>query len=194
MAIPGASKMTAEQYLERERNAQFRSEFWHGDVCAKEGGTERHNLISGNLLVALRQRLHGRDCRVYIAEMKVGASKRRGFAYPDVAVACHERRFLDEVRDVLLNPVAIFEVFSDSTRGFDSGLKFSEYQRLDSLKHYVLIEQDTCMVQHYERAHGDEWIYRVYRKIADAIEFHDLDVTIPLAEVYQDVELSPHTE
>ncbi|MBL8231153.1 MAG: Uma2 family endonuclease [Bryobacterales bacterium] len=191
MAIPAPQKLTPEQYLERERNAEIRSEYWHGEVYAMSGGTSKHNLVAGALFAALRQRLRTRGCNVFFADLKVGSSKRRGFAYPDVSVVCGEARFLDETRDVLTNPSVIFEVLSPSTRGFDSGQKFAEYQKLESLKHYVLLEQDICHVQHYERTSSDEWRYRVHHKLDDVLVFSDLSLSIPLSEIYEDVDLAP---
>ncbi|MBL8231152.1 MAG: Uma2 family endonuclease [Bryobacterales bacterium] len=191
MAIPVAQKLTPEQYLERERNAEIRSEYWHGEVYAMSGGTERHDIVCVNLTIALRQRVQGRRCRIHSSNMKVGIAKRRGFSYPDLTLVCGEPRFLDETKDVLTNPSVIFEVLSPSTRGFDSGQKFAEYQKLDSLKHYVLLEQDICHVQHYERTSSDEWRYRVHHKLDDVLVFSDLSLSIPLSEIYEDVELAP---
>jgi Uma2 family endonuclease len=47
------------------------------------------------------------------------------FFYPDVTVICGESRFADDRRDVLLDPLVIFEVLSESTTAFDRGRKFS---------------------------------------------------------------------
>ncbi|PYS65409.1 MAG: hypothetical protein DMF76_02715, partial [Acidobacteria bacterium] len=40
------------------------------------------------------------------------------FSYPDVVIVCDEMQFHDEYRDVLLNPMVIFEVASPYTEDF----------------------------------------------------------------------------
>ena len=43
-------------------------------------------------------------------------NKRGLFSYPDLAVVCDEPEFLDEKRDVILNPKVIIEVLSPNPR------------------------------------------------------------------------------
>ena len=184
--------MTVEDYLAAERLAEFKSEFWLGQVYAMAGAVERHELICSNLSRFLQVRLEGRPCQVFGSNMKVGATKKRGFAYPDATVVCGERQFYDATRDVLTNPAAIFEVLSDSTRAFDYAGKFEEYQRLDSLRHYVLIEPQRRSVTHCERGAQGQWIYVLLTREADVLRL--LDIELPLAEIYNQVELEPEVE
>ena len=191
-AAPIPQRMTADEYLAAERLAPFRSEFWMGQVYAMSGAVSRHGEVASNLSRFLQNRLDGRPCRVYGSDIKVGTTKKRGFAYPDLTVVCGERRFLDEVKDVLTNPNAIFEVLSDSTRAFDLDGKFKEYQRLESLAHYVLIEPARREVMHYERGAAGAWIYRLLTGEHDAV--HLLDIELPLNEIYHRVDLEPEPD
>jgi Uma2 family endonuclease len=184
--------MTAEEYLEAERKAEFNSEFWPGQVYGMAGAVERHGQICSNLVRFLQNRLDGRPCQVFGSNMKVGVTKKRGFAYPDVTVTCGERRYFDSVRDVLTNPGVIFEVVSDSTRAFDLGRKFEEYQRLESLRHYVLVEPNRRSVTHIKRNDAGEWIYDHKSGAADVIKL--LDIELPPSEIYLQVELEPEPE
>ena len=192
MAAPIPQRMTADEYLAAEREAEFKSEFWLGQVYAMAGAVERHSDVCSNLSRFLQTRLAGRPCKVHGSDMKVGATKKRGFAYPDVTVVCGERRFYDDTRDVLTNPTAIFEVLSDSTRAFDFAGKFREYQRLESLQHYVLIEPRQRSVTHYERGAQGQWIYVLLTAESDVLRM--LDIELPLAEIYHQVELEPDVE
>ncbi len=184
--------MTADEYLAAERKAEFKSEFWLGQVYAMAGAVERHEKLCSNLSRFLQNRLDGRPCQVFGSNMKVGATKKRGFAYPDVTVTCGELQFYDDTRDVLTNPTAIFEVLSDSTREFDFAGKFREYQRLESLQHYVLIEPRQRSVTHYARGTEGQWIYLLLTAEADVLRL--LDIELPLAEIYHQVELEPDLE
>ena len=192
MAAPIPQRMTADEYLAAERQAQFKSEFWLGQVYAMAGAVERHERVCSNLSRFLQNRLDGRPCQVFGSNMKVGATKKRGFAYPDVTVTCGELRFYDDTRDVLTNPTAIFKVLSDSTCEFDMAGKFREYQRLESLQHYVLIEPRQRSVTHYERGAHGQWIYLLLTAEADVLRM--LDIELPLAEIYSQVELEPDVE
>ena len=192
MAAPIPQRKTADDNLAAERKAEIKSEFWLGQVYAMAGTVERHSDICSNLSRFLQNRLAGRPCKVHGSDMKVGAKKKRGFAYPDVTVVCGELRFYDETRDVLTNPTAIFEVLSDSTREFDMAGKFREYQRLESLQHYILIEPRQRSVTHYARGAPGQWIYLLLTAEGDVLRL--LDIELPLAEIYHQVELDPDLE
>ena len=53
-------QLTEEEYLEQDRLAQIKSEFYQGEVFAMSGGTASHSLIAVNLSGELRTRLSKR--------------------------------------------------------------------------------------------------------------------------------------
>ena len=55
--------MTADEYLAAERKAEFKSEFWLGQVYAMSGAVRRHSLVCGNLSRFLQIRLDSRHAR-----------------------------------------------------------------------------------------------------------------------------------
>jgi len=179
-----------EEYLQCERAAEFRSEYWFGRLLVMSGGTENHELIASNLRLHTQNALQGSGCRVFGSSMKVGITTRRGFAYPDLTIVCGERLFFDAVRDVLMNPVVIFEVLSESTRSFDLAAKFREYQRLESLRHYVAVEQDVRAVMHYDRASDGRWAYEALTAPEDVLRLTAAaGLQLPLAGIYDGVSL-----
>jgi Uma2 family endonuclease len=183
-------KLTLDDYLVLERAAFERSEYWRGETHHMPGMTERHNLLCGNLSYFLQTRLDGTGSRVFTSNMKVGIGHGRAFAYPDLSVTRGDRFFYDKVRDVLTNPTVIFEVLSDSTRSFDQGEKFLEYQRLDSLRHYVLIEQSERLVIHYERSSEGRWTYEALTGPGVAVNLTALGIELPLDEIYHEITLA----
>lgn len=189
-AVPQPAKITPEEYLERERKAEHKSEYWHGEVFAMAGVTESHDLICVNLVAHLFRRLAGRPCRLHTADMKVGVTKKRGFAYPDLSVSCGERKFYDATRDVLTNPTVIFEVLSDSTRSLDETRKFYEYQKIESLRHYVLIEQRKRCVYHYERGDDGRWPFEILEAPGANLKLNAIGVELPLDEIYWEIPLT----
>ena len=63
-------KFTAAEYLALERRAQYRSEFFDGEIFAMAGGTARHSLIQTNLTGELRQALKGDPCTAYNSDLR----------------------------------------------------------------------------------------------------------------------------
>jgi Uma2 family endonuclease len=179
--------VSPEEYLSLERRAEFKSEYFDGVVYAMAGGSERHNLITGNLVTELNIRLRERPCRVYPSDMKVRVPNSKRFFYPDVSVICGETRFADEMKDVILNPILVVEVLSESTEAFDRGKKFSSYQQIESLREYLLVAQDEFVVEHYLRQE-DGWLYTKASGPEADLALPALDCRIDLSDIYNKVE------
>ena len=64
MALP-LPKLTPERYLAIEREADYKSEYYNGEMFAMAGGTGKHADLSGCLNWIFRNRLAGRPCKVY---------------------------------------------------------------------------------------------------------------------------------
>lgn len=178
--------LSPEEYLRIERRAEFKSEYVDGVAYAMAGGSERHNLITGNLVTELNIQLRATDCKVYPSDMKVRLPNSRKFFYPDVSVVCGETQFADEERDVILNPVLIAKVLSDSTEAFDRGKKFSSYQQIESLREYLLVSQSEFVVEHFLRQEAG-WFYTKASGLDAALGLPALDCRIALSDIYSKV-------
>src|SRR4051794_38175866 len=106
--------LTPEQYLEIERAAEVKSEYFRGEMFAMSGARESHVSIVQNVSVELGVQLRGNTCRVYGNDMRVRVADTGLYTYPDLSIACGDRQFLDDNRDTLLNPTLILEVLSES--------------------------------------------------------------------------------
>lgn len=71
MSSPPTSFLTPEEYLERERHAEYKSEYFRGEVFARAGASERHGLIVSNLVTNLNVQLRERPCRVYAGDLRL---------------------------------------------------------------------------------------------------------------------------
>jgi Uma2 family endonuclease len=181
--------LTPEQYLEIERKAEFRSEYYQGEMFAMAGATEVHTILTDNLVVQLGQKLRGGPCRSFSRDMRVQVSATGLYTYPDLVVGCGERQFLDERRDTLLNPTLIVEVLSESTEAYDRGKKFSHYRTLESLQEYVLVSQDRVQVECYKRQTGGQWLLTAANRPEEPIALESVACTLRMADIYEDVEL-----
>src|SRR2546426_8326451 len=96
--------LTPEQYLEIERKAEYKSEYFGGEMFAMSGASRAHNLLVANLLGSVHPQLRERKCELYPSDMRVRVSTTGLYTYPDVIVICGEPQFSDECLDTLLNP------------------------------------------------------------------------------------------
>lgn len=179
---------SAGEYLLVERNAAYKSELIGGTIYAMAGASENHITINLNIAAMVHIQLRGSGCRAFGSDMKVRTTPEGLFAYPDLSVVCGERRFHDAARDVLVNPVALFEILSPSTALFDRGDKFLMYQELDTLMDYVLIAQSEPRIEHFVRQENGLWLPTLAHGREASITLSSAAVTLPLVEIYENVD------
>jgi Uma2 family endonuclease len=179
--------LSPEEYLALERQAEFKSEYFNGSAYAMSGASLNHNKIVANIISELVQQLRGRPCSALPSDIKVRMPDSRKFFYPDVSVVCGEPQFHDERTDVILNPVLIIEVLSESTAAFDRGDKFQAYQQMESLKEYLLISQDKRVVEHYVRQTREVWNYTAAVGLESSLYLPSIECTLRLEAVYDKV-------
>ena len=187
MALP-EKFMTPEDYLEFERASEIKHEYFGGEVFAMSGASANHSTIAGNAFASLHAQLRRQPCRVYQNDMRV---KTRSvlYTYPDVSVVCGEPQFEDRVVDTLLNPTLIIEVLSPSTERYDRGKKFQHYRTIESLQEYVLIAQDSVLVERYLRQPNNEWLLSEFAGMDAVLELPSIRCRLALADMYEKVEL-----
>ena len=95
--------------------------------------------------------------------------------------------FFKKKPEVTLNPLLIVEVLSDSTASFDRGDKFADYQTLDSLQEYVLINTHRQRVECFRRNEKGLWVLQSYAPPQTEFELKSVDFQGELAELYENV-------
>ena len=188
MSLQPKPYLSPEDYLALERCAEFKSEYFDGEIFAMVGASEPHNLIVANTLSEIRQQLKKRPCRAYANDMRVKVSPTGLFTYPDVVVVCGQAQFDDSQLDTLLNPILIVEVL-DSTEAYDRGRKFEHYRKLESLMEYVLIAQHRPHVESYRRQPDQRWVLTESDGLESSLRLDAIDCELALAEIYDKVEL-----
>ena len=188
MAVP-RPKLTAQDYLAIERQAEYKSEFYRGEMFAMAGGTENHADLGLALASILRARLAGLGCKVFNSDMKVRTGDTGLYTYPDVSVVCGKRQFAKGQREVLINPKLIIEVLSKSTEAKDRGFKFQLYKQIESLEEYVLVSQHEPLVERFGRPPHGAWSdYSEARGLEATLILKSLDLALPLSEIYHEIE------
>lgn len=184
---------TDEEYLAFEREAEEKHELIDGEIVAMAGASRRHNLISGNIFAEIRFQLKGKNCESYANDMRVRMRKGR-YSYPDVVVVCGEPQFADEEFDVLLNPTLVVEVLSKSTRFRDKTEKLETFQKMDSIRECLLIEQDTRHIEHYIKQTPKQWLLKIYEDLSEMVFLESVECEISLADIYAQIEFEKEVE
>jgi Uma2 family endonuclease len=187
---PKTTYLTPEEYLSIERKAEYKSDYFDGEIFAMTGASREHNLITGNINGELRRQLKGKPCEVYSNDMRVRVPAARLYTYPDVVVVCGEPIFEDDYVDTLLNPTLIVEVLSRSTESYDRGRKSVYYRTIDSLAEYLLVEQDEYRVEQYLKQTDGRWLLSEETSLESSIELASVECKLALSEVYDRVDLS----
>lgn len=175
--------LSVEEYLEGELHSDVKHELVGGQVYAMVGASRYHVLIAGALHAVLRTHLRGGPCRAYMADLKVRVGD--DFYYPDVLVSCTAGGH-DYYETA---PVLIVEVLSPTTERQDRLEKRLAYQRLDSLKEYVLIAQDKMQAEVHRRIEGGWEVERFDEN--DVLRLESVDLSVPMVDIYQDVMNAP---
>jgi len=173
-----------------ERKAEFKSEYYNGEMFAMAGAKEAHNLLVTNLVGLFYSQLRRGPCRVYSNDMRVSVSATGLYTCPDVAAVCGERQFLDEQRDTLLNPSLIVEVLSPSAEAYDRGRKFEHHQSIEWFTEYLLISSDRVHVDLFRRQPDGDWLLKSADRIEDVLDLQSVCCRLSLAELYEQVELA----
>lgn len=180
---------TVQEYLAQERAAEDKSEFFNGEIFAMTGASRNHNRVNVNITTMLNVQLKGRPCDVFASDMRVKVAPSGLYTYPDVVVVCGEPDFEDAHVDTLLNPALMVEVLSKSTEGYDRGRRFEHHRKLVSLSEYLLIAQDKVHVEHYVRQPDNQWLLSETDNPHDTIDLASIGCRLPLADVYDRVEI-----
>jgi Uma2 family endonuclease len=191
MATQPKPRLTPEQYLEIERKAEYKSEYFDGEMFAMSGGTGVHSLIASNIIASLNSQLRRKPCRVYTSDLRVLVGPSGLYTYPDVSVVCGEPRLLDSAQDTLLNPVLIVEVFSKSTEAYDRGTKFKRYREIESLRGYLLAASDSLGLDYFTPGPDGRWTLTSLDQPDASLTLEAIGCSLLIADVYEKVDFTP---
>jgi Uma2 family endonuclease len=175
-----STSLSIDDYLVLEQTATIRHELVDGQLYTMVGATDTHNLIVQGVAVALWNRLRGTSCRVFTETVKVSIGE--NVRYPDVFVTCAAS---DSDPLIKTQPVLIAEVLSDATRRRDWNEKRNEYLQVETLRHYVLLEQPSVHGHCWTRT-DSTWAL-AHIEANGELELAAFDCKISLQEIYQQV-------
>jgi Uma2 family endonuclease len=184
---PQHSLLSPQEYLEMERQAESKSEYYEGEIVAMTGASWEHNLIVADVLASLHQQLGSRSCGAAHSDLRVRISPAGVYVNPDLVVVCGKPEIEDDHVDTFIDPTVVIEVSSPSTEANDHGRKWEPYRRLRSLQEYLLIAQDRPHLERY-RPHGDGvWLFDETDGIEATLALDAIECTLTSREVYEGV-------
>ena len=184
------ARVSAEDYLRLEINAETRHEYANGRVWAMAGAEMAHNDINYNLNQAIGPQLRPRGCKANMSDLRVQTKNRSGYLYPDTVVVCGTPLLSDDVKPrSLTNPLLIVEVTSASTAERDHYDKFTLCRQIDSLRQYLMLSSEEVHAELYTLDELGRWIFTETRDLGAVLDLSSIGCRVPLAEVYVGVEL-----
>ena len=190
-ALSRKKYFSADEYLEFERAAVDKHEYFDGEIFAMAGSTFEHAIIVTNISTALNSQLKNRNCRTSAADLRIHIPATGLYTYPDVMTICGEPQFLaDSYLDTLLNPDVIIEVLSPTTADYDMGAKFDNYRTIKSLKEYVIVWQDKRRVARYTKRDDGSWLLNDFIGEDPEIVLSSIECTLTMEDIYDKVDFS----
>jgi Uma2 family endonuclease len=174
--------LSEDEYLAREAASDVKHEFVGGQVYAMTGASAAHNRIAGALYARLLVAAEGK-CQVFISDVKLRADSLPTYYYPDVMVVCDPS---DDDPYIKTRPCLVAEVLSPATEAIDRREKLATYQRLPSLREYLLLSQDAPRIEVYRRKSLREWLLETL-DATDTLRLECVGAEVAVAEIYRGV-------
>ncbi len=184
-ALQKLTYVTEQDYLAFELDAKIRHEYVDGQVYAMTGTSERHNRITGNVFFHLRAAARGGPCGVFASDMKLKIAWHKAYYYPDVMLVCNSQDNGEYFKQL---PCFIAEVLSHSTANIDRREKLQVYQKIPSLRYFLLISADSARVEYFIRDVNNEWQTALLEEGETlAVDCDKYNAVLSLSDIYEDV-------
>ena len=178
------SFVTPAEYLELERKAEYKSEYYNGEIFPMPGVSRKHDRINICLIVLLQLHLKGTHCELFTGGMRVLVTPSGLYTYPDLSVVCGEPQFLDSEVDTLINPTLLIEVLSPTTEDYDRGRKAKMYRAMASVQELLLVAQDSPGVELHRRQADGSWVLTEVNGLDASIQLGSIGLTLRLSDIY----------
>ncbi|MEO0325799.1 MAG: Uma2 family endonuclease [Myxococcota bacterium] len=157
----GARVMSYADYLAFEREAEEKHEYVNGAVIAMAGGSREHARLAMRLALRLGLLAEAQGCTVLSSDGRIRIEATGRSTYPDLSVVCGPPAPAADDPEATTNPILLVEVLSETTEREDRGPKWAHYQRLSSLRGYLLVSQSEARLELFTRSEpGEGWRYR----------------------------------
>jgi Uma2 family endonuclease len=180
--------MTVEEFyaFTDTRPDEEKWELIDGEPILNASPSPVHQWIVANLTLALGNRARGLNASWAVLPglgVRVSDVNR---PEPDVMIVPRDGSSADRLGRDRSDVIVAFEVLSPSTEQRDLRWKRAAYTTLPAITHYIVVAQDTIEVVAFARDAG--FAERRLRSLADSVELPSLGISLPLSEIYHDME------
>ncbi|MGB3559546.1 MAG: Uma2 family endonuclease [Geitlerinemataceae cyanobacterium] len=195
MIVAAIKQYTPAEYLEREEQADVKSEFIEGDIIPVAGASANHNRIAVNFCRLFPLEIQGQSYEVFMSDMRLWLPLHESYTYPDVMVISGDPQFTDNKQTALTNPCLIVEVLSDSTEGYDKSAKFRLYRSIPEFEEYLLVDQTAYRVEQFTKVESHQWLLTEWIGEDAILRLKSVEIEIALKDLYKRVAfVSPSSE
>ncbi len=176
--------MTRDQFFAWASADGGRWEFDGFEPVAMTGGSVNHSQITQNILVAMRTRLRGGDCRPLGPDAGL-ATEGDAIRYPDALVTCSK---VAGDAHVVPGVIVVFEVLSPGNGRLDRIVKLREYRAVPTIRRYVILEHASIGLAVFSRSNADgDWTATALTA-EDTLRMPEIAAEVPVVELYEGVE------
>ena len=191
--------LTIEEYLDIEERSFEKHEYHNGKLFTMAGGTPYHSIIAMNIMAAIKAAMRANELSnsVFNSDAKVWLPVFNHYVYADGGVLAQPAAFYPDKKGGVCNPVLLVEVLSfGSTEAYDRGQKFDKYKTLESFREYVLVSQQTPLVEVFYRNETDSnwWQINACSDLESSVTFQSLGLEVRLADIYENIEFEEDIE
>lgn len=179
---PQPSRFTADQFIAWAIDQTHgRSKLVGGEIVAMAPERVEHARVKFAAAKALDAAIarHGLQCEAMIDGVSVRIDDLTVYE-PDVLLRRGEPTSGEATH--ISDPLILIEVISSSSRAIDSGVKLTDYFRLPSLWHYLVINIEARAVTHYCRGQTGEIAMRILR--TGALELDPPNLSFQVEELF----------
>ncbi|WP_025143856.1 Uma2 family endonuclease [Pedobacter jeongneungensis] len=180
-------RYTVEEYLEMEKEATVKHEYYQGEIFAMSGASYNHNILFSNIFLAVGNKLKGKLCRIFGSDMRMNIPENSLFTYPDISIYCNDIKHIDIDEETFILPTVIIEILSPSTKNYDRGKKFNLYKDIPLLKEYIMIDSESVSVEAYYINEEKNWVLNQHKEISDTLTLVSMGFDVALSDIYEHV-------
>jgi Uma2 family endonuclease len=183
---------TLEEYFELEYQSSEKHEFLDGKIKKMTYTAKPHGKVVTNLLSRIDDFLEDSDLEIYAGDRMLYVPDCNKVYYPDLIVLPLEVETYAYrgKMEADLYPVALIEILSDSTQSNDKEEKWHCYQKISTLREYMLVSQQYPFVQVFHRAaESVEWSYFSADQMEASVTF--VGCNMSLKNIYKRVKFPP---
>lgn len=182
MEAVAAKLYTVEEYFAFCEKNEGRFEYINGEIIEMSGESVAANQIAGNIHRYMGNLLEEQPFIFVQNAVKLQVRGGKAFRIPDFFIF-HET---GNQKKYATEPIFIVEVLSESSYNTDRVTKLAEYTQISTLEYYLIIEQEECLVEVFNRE-GKRWYVDFYNDLNETIELPALNVKLPMSVIYKKI-------